>query len=80
MTSSWHVVAKLLTVSRMSKVDYQKKICIPIWSNKIKIQFVQLYKRAKNMERLNMLVRTEKDVKFAVTPLAIVLETLMWLR
>ncbi len=61
----------------MSKVDYQKYIyfCIPIWyNNKIKNQFQRLYKREKNMERLNMLVRTEKDVKFAVTPLAIVLE------
>ncbi len=26
MTASWHVVAKLLTVSRMSKVDYQNKV------------------------------------------------------
>ncbi len=25
MTASWHVVAKLLTVSRMSKVDYRNK-------------------------------------------------------
>ncbi len=61
----------------MSKVDYQKKkyICIPIWyNNKIKNQFQRLYKREKNMERLNTLVRTEKDVQFAVTPLAIVLE------
>ncbi len=24
MTASWHEVAKLFTVSRMSKVDYQK--------------------------------------------------------
>ncbi len=29
MTASWHVVAKLLTISRMSKVDYQIK-CYPI--------------------------------------------------
>ncbi len=26
MTASWHVVAKLLAVSRMSKVDYQNKV------------------------------------------------------
>ncbi len=26
MTASWHVVAKLLTVSRMSKVDYWNKV------------------------------------------------------
>ncbi len=26
MTASWHVVAKLLNVSRMSKVDYQNKV------------------------------------------------------
>jgi len=26
MTASWHVVAKLITVSRMSKVDYQNKV------------------------------------------------------
>ncbi len=26
MTASWHVVAKLLTVSRMSKVDNQNKV------------------------------------------------------
>ncbi len=26
MTASWHVVTKLLTVSRMSKVDYQNKV------------------------------------------------------
>ncbi len=26
MTASWDVVAKLLTVSRMSKVDYQNKV------------------------------------------------------
>ncbi len=26
MTASWHVVAKLLTVSRMSRVDYQNKV------------------------------------------------------
>ncbi len=26
MTASWHVDAKLLTVSRMSKVEYQKKV------------------------------------------------------
>ncbi len=25
MTASWHVVAKLLTISRMSKVDYLNK-------------------------------------------------------
>ncbi len=30
MTASWHVVAKLLTVSRMSKVDYQNKV-LPWW-------------------------------------------------
>ncbi len=29
MTASWHVVAKLLTFSRMSKVDYQNKV-LPI--------------------------------------------------
>ncbi len=29
MTASWHVVAKLLTVSIMSKVDYQNKV-LPI--------------------------------------------------
>ncbi len=26
MTASWHVVAKLLNVSRMSKVDYRNKV------------------------------------------------------
>ncbi len=26
MTASWHVVVKLLTVSRMSKVDYRNKV------------------------------------------------------
>ncbi len=26
MTASWHVVAMLLTVSRMSKVDYQNNV------------------------------------------------------
>ncbi len=26
MTASWHVVEKLLTVSRMSKVDYQNEV------------------------------------------------------
>ncbi len=26
MTASWHVVAKLLTVSRMSKVEYWNKV------------------------------------------------------
>ncbi len=30
MTASWHVIAKLLTVSRMSKVDYQNKVLPPI--------------------------------------------------
>jgi len=29
MTVSWHVVEKLLIVSRMSKVDYQNKV-LPI--------------------------------------------------
>ncbi len=34
MTASWYVVAKLLTVSRMSKVDYQNKVLpIFIWLN-----------------------------------------------
>ncbi len=31
MTASWHVVAKLLTVSRMSKVDYQNKV-LPVFA------------------------------------------------
>ncbi len=30
MAASWHVVAKLLTVSRMSKVDYQNKVLLCI--------------------------------------------------
>ncbi len=33
MTASWHVVAKLLTVSRMSKVDYQNKVLPNIFRN-----------------------------------------------
>ncbi len=31
MTDSWHVVAKLLTVSRMSKVDYQNKVLLDFY-------------------------------------------------
>ncbi len=30
MTTSWHVVAKLLTAGRMSKVDYQNKV-VPLF-------------------------------------------------
>ncbi len=41
MTDSWHVVAKLLTLSRMSKVDYRNKV-LPIkiikMYNTIKLQ------------------------------------------
>ncbi len=33
MTAGWHVVAKLLTVSRMSKVDYQNKVLLYLWLN-----------------------------------------------
>ncbi len=29
MTASLHVVAELLTVSRMSKVDYRNKVLVP---------------------------------------------------
>ncbi len=31
MTASWHVVAKLLIVSRISKVDYQNKVLPQIY-------------------------------------------------
>ncbi len=31
MTASWHVVAMLLTVSRMSKVDYRSEVFFRFW-------------------------------------------------
>ncbi len=51
MTASWHVVAKLLTVSRMSKVDYRNKVLplvILIYKNNTFFgQIVQIYKQAQ---------------------------------
>ncbi len=32
MTGNWHVVAKLLTVDRMSELDYQNKVLSLIYS------------------------------------------------